>query len=152
MSEGKPGRPSKSNSIKSGNSSWAPASLNEFINKEDGYRYRMSRNDPANLAKKAQEGWENVSGIQSANTKHISAERIGDATSLTTVQQGHDWVLQRIPEELAEQRDAYYNRESQRRVEGLTAHVKRDMKDKGGNAPVHGDITISSRGGTQVID
>lgn len=152
LQTGKPGRPPKQSGIKKGKSSWAPASLNEFIDKEDGYRYRMSRNDPANLAKKAQEGWENVSGVQGANTKHVSPDRINDGANLTSVQQGHDWILQRIPEETAAERDAYYSRETERRVEGLTAHVKKDMREKGGNAPVHGEITISSRMGKQVID
>lgn len=149
---GKPGKPSKQVTIKKGKSSWAPASLNEFVDKEDGYRYRLSRKDQTNLAKKAQEGWENVSGIQSSNTKHISPDRINDGKPLTSTHEGHDWILQRIPEEMASERDAYYDREAKRRVEGLTSHLKKDMRDKGGNAPVHGDITISSRSGTQVID
>lgn len=151
---GRPGRPPKQQepNIKKGKSSWRPASLNEFFDKEPGYRYRMSRKDPGNLAKKSAEGWETVSGIQSAQTKHDEPERIQDGKPLTSVQDGHDWVLQRIPEETAQERDAYYNNETERRTLGLTAHLKKDMKDKGGNAPVHGDITISSRKGTQVIE
>lgn len=141
-----PGRPKQESSFKKGNSSWKPASLNEFYNKEDGYRYRMSRKDPNNLAKKAQEGWENVSGIHGSETKHQDTGRIDHGTALTSVQEGPDWILQRIPEELAQGRDDYYNNESQRRIAGLTAHIKKELGKDGAEA--HGDITISSRKGT----
>ncbi len=138
-----PGRPKQE--PKKGNPSWKPASLNDFTDKEPGYRYRMSRNDPDNLAKKAQEGWENVSGSQSPTTKHIEAGRIDDGKALTSVLEGRDWVLQRIPEELAQERDVYYNNESERRIAGLTAHIKKELGNEG--AETHGDITISSRKG-----
>lgn len=144
--------PRKASSLKKGNSSWAPASLNEFEGKEDGYRYRMSRKDAHNLSKKAQEGWENVSSIQSGKIIQQSTNRIDDGAQLTSVHEGHDWILQRIPEEVAQERDRFYNNESHRRVAGLTSHFKNEMKKHGGNAPTHGDITISSRTGTQIID
>jgi hypothetical protein len=139
---------SKDSAVKKGRPSWVPASLNVFFDKEEGYRYRMSRKDSSNLAKKAQEGWENVSGIQSVDTKHESAGRIHDGSSLTSVQEGRDWVLQRIPEDVALERDEYYNREAGRRIQGLTAHVKESVR----GASLHGDITISSRKGTEIIE
>lgn len=134
-------------SLKKGNSSWRPASLNEFSNKEEGYRYRMSRKDANNLSKKSQEGWETVSAIQSPETNQEEPNRIEHGKPLTSVQEGHDWILQRIPEEVAQGRDAYYNSESERRVAGLTAHIKKDLEKEGAEA--HGDITISSRKGQQ---
>lgn len=134
--------------VKKGKSSWAPASLNEFFDKEPGYRYRMVSKDPTNLAKKAREGWETVSAINNAGTVHDAPERINDGKKMTSVQEGHDWILQRIPEETAKERDEYFNNESERRVQGLTAHLKREV----GNAPIHGNINISSRRGTQVIE
>lgn len=143
-----PGRP-KQDALKKGNTSWTPASLNEFNNKEDGYRYRMSRKDPQNLAKKAQEGWENVSAIQSPQTSHETPNKIEYGKPVSSVHEGHDWILQRIPEEVAQGRDAYYNAETERRTAGLTAHIKKEMAKEG--AAVHGDITISSRNGTQTI-
>jgi hypothetical protein len=147
MSIEKQGRPP----IKKGKSTWKPASLNEFTDKEEGYRYRMSRKDPENLAKKEQEGWENVSKINGSATEHVAPERIGDHKPLTSVREGRDWILQRIPEEQAKERDAYYQSESDRRTAGLTAHIKKEIKDKGGNAPVHGEITISTRQGEQKL-
>lgn len=144
-----PGRPKQEGSLKKGNSSWTPASLNEFSDKETGYRYRMSRKDPQNLSKKAQEGWETVSGIQSPQTSYKDPNKIEHGKSLTSSYEGHDWILQRIPEEVAQERDSYFNAETERRTAGLTAHVKKEMAKEG--AGMHGDITISSRKGTQTI-
>lgn len=137
--------PTGAKGLKKGRDSWKPAALNEFYDKEPGYRYRMSRKDPANLAKKEQEGWETVSAIQSPDTEHDDPLRIEHGKSLTSVQEGHDWVLQRITEEVGLMRDEYINNETDRRTQGLTAHIKRDMAKDG--AATHGDITISSRKG-----
>lgn len=148
-----PGRPksiSEDMPVKKGKRSWKPASLNEFFNKEAGYVYRMVRKDPDNLAKKSVEGWETVSAIQSQNTKREEPGRINDGKPMTSVQEGKDWVLQRIPEELAQDRNSYFDNENQRRVSGLTAHLKNDLAKEG--AGTHGNITISSRQGTQIIE
>lgn len=129
--------------LKKGNASWKPASLNEFTNKEDGFRYRMSRKDPDNLAKKAQEGWETVSNIQSSNTEHQDPNRIDLGTPLTSVQEGKDWVLQRIPEDVAKGRDEYYQQKVDRSEVALTSHIKKEAQKDG--TDIHGEITISSR-------
>lgn len=145
-----PGRPAKQeDTLKKGNSSWTPASLNEFTNKEPGYRYRMSHKDPQNLSKKHKEGWENVSKLDSAQTKYVEPNKIEHGKPLSSIYEGHDWVLQRIPEEVAQGRDAYFNNETERRTAGLTAHIKKEMSKEGAGA--HGDITISSRKNTQTI-
>lgn len=145
MSEGRPGRPP----IKKGKSSWTPASVTEVTNKEPGYRYRWSSKTPDNLAKKEAEGWETVSGVTS--DKAIpSPERIGEGKKLTSVYEKHDVILQRIPEENAQARDAYFDNENKRRIAGLTAHIKKEIGKAGAN--MHGEITISSRRGEQVIE
>lgn len=136
--------------VKKGKPSWKPASLNEFFNKEPGYVYRMVRKDPDNLAKKSVEGWETVSAIQSQNTKRDEPGRINDGKPMTSVQEGKDWILQRIPEELAEERREYFSNETERRVAGLTAHLKKEVGKEG--ATTHGNITISSRQGQQIIE
>lgn len=148
----KPGRPKQQAEVamKKGRASWKPASLNNFDNKEPGYRYRMVRKDPDNLAKKAAEHWETVSALQSPNTKYQDSGRIEEGKSLTSAQEGKDWVLQRIPEEIAKERDDYYNALNARHISGLTAHIKEGMKKDGFNT--HGNITVSSRSGTQIIE
>lgn len=134
-------------SIKKGNSSWKPASLNEFTDKDPNFRYRMVRKDPNNLAKKAAEGWESV---ESKQTPQIDPNRIEHGKPLTSINEGNDWVLQRIPEEKAKQRDEYYSKENERRIAGLTAHIKKEAEKTGANT--HGEITISSRKGTKTYE
>lgn len=140
---------SESAPLKKGNATWKPASLNVFYNKEAGYRYRMSRKDDKNLATKAQEGWETV---DDSATTHQSTNKIEHGKPLTSIHEGSDWVLQKLPEELAKSRDHWHDDKNKRMVSGLTAHIKKEMKEKGLNAPVHGDITISSRKGTEIIE
>lgn len=145
----KENRPAKQ--IKKGNATWSPANIAEIQGKEEGYRYRKMRKDPDNLSKKAQEGWEIVSGINGQTTTSQAGDgRINDGMQLTSIREGTDWVLGRIPEEEALKRDDYFNNESKRRVSGLTAHLKKEMGKDG--AGIHGDITISSRRGEQVIE
>lgn len=147
MEDKKLGRPP----LKKGKASWKPASVTDVTEKEDGFRYRWSNKGADNLAKKEAEGWETVSRLSSDKSKP-SEDRIQDGKNLSSTYEKHDVILQRIPEELAEGRDEYFNNETQRRTAGLTAHLKKEMKEKGGGATIHGDITISSRKGTQVIE
>lgn len=135
---------------KKGKRSWKPASLNEFNNKEPGYRYRMVRKDADNLAKKEAEGWEKVSAIHGNQTKHNDPQRIDLPKPMTSVQEGKDWILARIPEDMAVEREQYYNHETERRTAGLTAHIKKETSKHG--TDTHGNITISSRTGTQTIE
>jgi hypothetical protein len=108
--------------------------------------------DPDNLAKKSQEGWEPVRAGSGDVAKPVDSNKIEEGKNLTSVYEKRDVMLHRIPEELAEGRDEFFNQKSSRQVAGLTSHIKRDMASKGGNAPVHGEITISSRKGTTTLE
>lgn len=134
-----PGRP-KQETLKKGQSTWKPASVTEVTDKEDGYRYRWVNKHPDNMAKKLQEGWEPVKA-------NVSEERIEHGKSLSSVTEKHDVVLCRLTEELAESRDHYHDEKNERRIAGLTSHLKKDLNKEGASA--HGEITISSRKGTQ---
>lgn len=136
--------------MKKGNASWKPASLNEFSNKDPNFRYRQVRKDPENLAKKAAEGWETVSGVEGSDTKYTDPDRIDLPSQMTSVVEGRDWILQRIPEDKAKLRDEYFDTENDRRIAGLTSHVKKENAKSG--AGTHGEITISSRKRTQTIE
>lgn len=151
MTEAKrgPGRPKQETTLKKGSSSWKPASLNTFSDLEPGYRYRMMRKDLENLAKKSDEGWEVVSDLNGPAIEHQDPNKIEHGKALTTVKEGRDWVLGRIPEETAQGRDAFFNAKTERRTAGLTAHVKKELAKQGAGS--HGEITISSRKGTQTI-
>jgi hypothetical protein len=141
-----------SKGIKKGKPTWKPASITDVVNKEPGYRYRWVNKLPDNLYKKEQEGWETVSGLTGDRASAVDDGRVHTGKNLTSAYEKHDVILQRMPEDLAEARDAYVNEKTRKRTLGLTAHVKKEMRDKGGNAPVHGNITIGSLKGTTVID
>lgn len=146
-----PGRPPKVEQPKRGKRSWKPAALNEFFNKEPGYRYRMASKDPYILAKRKQEGWETVSATTGNGEAYQDPSRVGtDGKQLTSVIEGPDWILQRVPDEIADDMIAYYQEETDRRTSGLTAHLKKEVGREG--ASTHGEITINSRKGTQIID
>lgn len=151
-----PGRPSAvktaSSEIKleKGRPSWKPAAVLDVTDKEDGYRYRWSSKNPENLARKGSEGWETVSGVNGEGAKLVPSGRMNDGSNLTSIQEKHDCVLQRIPEEIAQERDAYFDQENARRISGLTSHIKKDIKNAGGEA--HGEIIVSSREGIKTYE
>lgn len=150
-----PGRPPKlsepeSLGMKKGVKSWTPANVTEIENKEDGYVYRRISKAPDNITKKKLEGWEIVSGTNDPNTTQIAGYgRINDGKQLTSVVGGTDWILARMSEDMVAERERYFLGETGRRTKGLTAHLRSEMK---GEAPVHGEIKISSRTGTQIIE
>lgn len=151
----KPGRPKSQaaapTAMKKGKPSWKPASVTDVINKVAGYRYRWSRKDADNLAKKAAEGWETVNGLTSDTAQSTDDGKIDSGKNMTSIYEKRDLILQRLPEELGQARDEYMNEKTKRRTLGLTSHFKKEAKESG-NAPVHGQITISSLRGQQNIE
>lgn len=141
---------------KKGRASWKRAGLNEFYDKDPNFVYRMIRKDPDNVATKLTEGWELCSDLTGKNTKYKEPGRINDGKPLTSVREGKDWILGKLPRELPEGGQDYLartemiNKENARRISGLTAHFKKEAAKEG--ADTHGSITISSRTGTQVIE
>lgn len=138
--------------IKKGKPVWKPASVTDVVKKEDGYRYRWVEKSPDNLYKKEAEGWEKVSGLTSDRAKSVDDGRVHSGKNLTSTHEKHDVMLYRMPEELAEARDDFVNEKTRRRTLGLTAGLKKEMREKGGNAPLHGNITISSLKNEDVIE
>lgn len=143
---------SKQIGMKKGKPTWKPASVTDVIDKEPGKRYRWLNKNPDNLAKKQAEGWELANGLSSDKASAVDDGKIHSGHQLTSTYEKRDVILASMPEELAEARDAFMNEKTHRRTVGLTAHVKRELGGKGGNAPIHGNITISSLKGEQVID
>lgn len=145
-----PGRPKVE--AKKGRSSWKPASVTDVTDKEPGYRYRWANKTPDNLAKKEAEGWETVSkGTSADDAFAVDDGNVHTGKKLTSIYEKRDVILQRIPEDIALERDAYMNEKTKKRTIGLTAHFKKEAREAGG-APVHGDITISSLREQQKID
>jgi len=137
-----PGRPPKK-----GKPAWKPANVDDVFDREPGFRYRKVSKDPRNIAKKEAEGWEIISDTAgSKTTMEGGYGRINEGKPLTSVREGYDYVLARIPEDVAQARDEYINRETARR----TAALKKQARDEI-NAPVHGSITLEQKGIRTVI-
>lgn len=135
---------------KKGKPTWKPANVDEIFDKESGYRYRKINKDPRNLAKKQAEGWEILSDISgSKTTMEGGYGRINDGKPLTSVREGYDYVLGRIPEEHAQARDEFINAENDRRLTALKRNAGKELSKDG--APVHGSITLDKKGVRTVI-
>ena len=102
---------------KKGNRSWKPFDLLDIQDKDPNYRYRWGHKDPANLTKKRAEGWLFAEKAiakykkSDATTKSASATDIDYADqSMTTMTEYNDLVLMVLPEEIALERDAYFQK------------------------------------------
>lgn len=145
-----PGRPPKDADIKKGSSTWKPANVLDVFSKELGYRYRVVEKSPRNVARKKQEGWETVSAIESPNTGNNAGNYLDKGKALTSVVEGYDYLIMRIPEEIAKQRDNYMNNETSRRTESLRKQTGKDLSKEG--APIHGSITMEKKGVRNIIN
>lgn len=135
--------------LKKGKPTWKPAQVLDIIDKEPGYNYRILEKSPANLAKKRKEGWEILSGINNSNGTNNAGGNMESGKSLTSVLEGHDYIVGRMPEEMAQSRQDYINNETERRTQALMHQTKADLGNTG--APIHGSITMEKRGVKTVI-
>ena len=102
-----------SKTVKTGKKSWRPAKMLHTMGEADGFRYRWCDKDPANLDKKQAEGWEFVSKSKQvdkpdATTASASDIEYADRT-LTTLTEYRELIRMRLPEDIALERDAYFN-------------------------------------------
>lgn len=136
--------------MKKGKSTWMPANVVDVLDKEPGFRYRLIEKSPRNIAKKQKEGWEILSNL---NTSKTSTEtgygRINDGKQMTSVLEGYDYVVGRIPEEIALERDAYMNNDAARRMASLKKQTSDELGRDG--ALAHGSISIEKKGVRTII-
>lgn len=145
-SEVKRGRPPKK-----GAKSWQPSNLGDVIEKEQGFRYRRVRKDDENIAKKLEEGWEYVNGINGQKTQAIHpSSRPDEPHKLTSSVEGRDWVAMRLPEDVAEARDEYHNSKVSRLERRLYQDTKKELGKEG--AQVHGSLSKEQRGIKTIIE
>lgn len=147
-----PGRPPKAISaetpeapVKKGKKSWTPSNLGDVQNKEAGFRYRWARKDDDNLAKKREEGWEFVSGVNGTKTKGTHPDsRPDEPHQMTSNIERRDGVLMRLDDETSEARDDYMNGKTARTMSALKKQTQDDVGKSG--ALLHGGINIQKRG------
>jgi hypothetical protein len=152
-----PGRPPKEQSldaapVKKGKPTWKPANVIK-VNPREGYTPRMINKDPDNLMRKQNEGWEIESGLNSKAPTEQGYGRIEHGKPMTTVPEGHDYVIGWIPNEMAEARRGYYQAKTDRLEQALARDAAKDMaKATGGKGQVHGSIQIEKRGVKTILD
>lgn len=140
----------KSEQIKKGTRSWTPSNLGDVRGKDNNYRYRWVRKDQDNIAKKLDEQWEMVSGLDGGKESYIHPSgRPDEGHGQTSVVERRDGVLMRMPNDVAEARDEFINGKTDRTTKALRNQAKKDL---GAGVPVHGDISIERKGIRTVID
>lgn len=108
--------------------SWAPPSLLPEINKEPGYAYRWVRistlgtADVNNISSKFREGWEPVKA-----SEHPEAFTMPDPNSRfkDSIESG-GLILCKTPIEFAEQRDAYYQQQTEANAASVDNNFMRE--------------------------
>ena len=117
---------------------WTPPSALDAPPAPDGYRHRwiraesMGSDDSKNITGKLRSGWEFVRADEYPSDDYPSI----DSGKYAGVIGVGGLVLARIPEELAKQRDAYYNQMSQDRNEALNNDV---LKEQHPSMPINQD-------------
>jgi hypothetical protein len=108
--------------------SWAPPSLLPEVNKEPGYAYRWIRSslmgtaDGNNVSAKFREGWEPVKA-----SEHPEVFTMADPNSRfpDAIESG-GLILCKTPSELVEQRNAYYNNQTEAQVQSVDNNYMRE--------------------------
>ena len=128
---------------------WTPPSSLDAPPAPDGYRHRwiraesMGNDDSKNISGKTRSGWEFVRAAEYPSEDYPSVQT-GKYAGVIGV---GGLVLARIPEELAQQREAYYNQMTADRNEALDNDV---LKEQRPSMPINQDRqTRVTFGGTK---
>lgn len=133
----------KKNAVKKGRPSWKPASMLDTVEKHDGHRTRWCSRDSLNLQRKQAEGWVFANSITGINREHEHPEKVGDGHSLTSVTEYRDLVLMALPEDVAKERDKYFQSKTDAAVRSLKQDFEENIENPRGNtAEIYGKIVI----------
>ena len=117
---------------------WTPPSSLDAPPAPDGYRHRwiraesMGQDDTRNMSGKIRSGWDLVRSDEYPDTDYptVSEGRYAGVIGVGGL------VLARIPEELAKQREAYFNQRTQDRNDALENDV---LKEQHPSMPINQD-------------
>lgn len=108
--------------------SWAPPTLLPDPNPEPGYEFRwvrlstLGQKDPMNVSSKLREGWEPV---RAADHPEVHLEMVEDQRFKDNIVVG-GLMLCKIPSEMVEQRNAYYNGQAQAQIASVDNNFMRE--------------------------
>ncbi len=101
--------------------SWRPASRTGTVQAPEGYRIRWCHDVPDNIAKKKIEGWEilDKTKFPDASVKEFE-HQVTDSNGLSSsVLKRNELVAMVIREDIAKQRDAYHQQETEDRTQTI---------------------------------
>ena len=107
---------------------WAPANLLPEPTPQEGVSFRwvrksmLGKSDPTNFSRKVREGWETC---RLEDHPELALHVDGDAAASGLVEIG-GLLLCKMPTEMVEQRNAYYNRTSQAQIESVDNNFMRE--------------------------
>ena len=108
--------------------SWAPPTLLPTPAPQDGYAFRwiristMNQPDPTNLSGKLREGWEPVRAVDHPEL-HLTGMDTSDRYKDNVVVGG--LMLCKTPMELVEQRNAFYQKQTENQTQSVDNHFMR---------------------------
>lgn len=125
--------------VKKGNATWRPARRLDVNDKNPNFAYRwLDSRDPGNIEKKQAEGWQVVSKLTS--DKSVPAD---GTTAPTTLLGVRELTLGRMPKDMAEARNAYFQKDTAERTQALGGKLRGDLRNKhGATADTYGKIVI----------
>jgi hypothetical protein len=125
--------------VKKGKPTWRPARRLDVNDKDPNFSYRwLDSRDPGNIEKKQAEGWQVVSKLTS--DKSVPAD---GTTAPTTLLGVRELTLGRMPKEMAEARNAYFQKDTAERTKALGGKLRSDLNNRGGaTAESYGKIVI----------
>lgn len=132
---------------KKGTTPWKPAQLLTVRNKTKGFRYRWCTNDPDNLRRKEEEGWEYVKSTSGLTGEHDRPVNTIDGGPLCSDDVAYrESTLMAIPEERALARDEYQKQKVREQShESMRGNLERETGKLGtsGETPkLHGGISF----------
>jgi len=135
----------KSGDAKKGNRSWTPPT-GEVIEKEPGWGYRWTAE--SEIPVRLQEGWELVKARPGQPTFQNGKDRTFGGIPLDTVVARKNTVLMRMPQDMVDQRNAYWNKRAYAQKNSLQQKT-REFADGG---ELYGSIRSNDTAIQTIID
>lgn len=124
---------------KKGTRSWQPAAPLAIKSRDPNTRIKWVSTDPANMLRKRAEGWEPA---MAGDASHARPNGVDNGKGIPAgVTEFRDMVLMKMPEEMARERDAYYQKRAADQLGAIKNRAKTEIRNATG-VPVDGEITI----------
>lgn len=134
--------------VKKGRRSWQWRNRFDVDKKDPRFRYRFVEATPERLERATEEGWSFVNKETGLPGEHNYDNDVSDAKKVPGAKYVRGMVLMALPEDLAQDRDAFIREQTEAQTADITRRLRNDlaMSDDGKRArhqaEVTGNITI----------